>query len=164
MARIYSRTWLALFPLVYLIHLVDERCYWIGTAEFATRYLGIYFTNAAWWAVNVPSFVLLAGAAWLTARGVWPQWVAVALAVHLALHGLGRVPTSLFALRVAPGLVTGLLLCTPLAAATLWRARTALSRRELCRREIARGLLAGAASFQPFWHYALLPLLPSAPG
>jgi hypothetical protein len=156
--RAYSTAWLSLFPVVYLAHLVDERCWGIGTVDFATRYFGIHFTNAAWWAVNVPSIALLTLAAVLTARGTWPQWVAVALAMHLALHGLGRVPTSWWTHQIAPGLVTGLALCTPLAVATLWRGHAILPRRDF-----VRGVLVGASSFQPFWHVVLLPVLPSAP-
>jgi len=156
--RVYSNSWLALLPAVYLAHLVDERYFWIGTADFATQYLGTYFTNSAWWAVNIPSFLLMTVAAALIIRGTWPQWVAVALAVHLALHGLGRVPTSLWTLTIAPGLITGILLCVPFSLATLVRAR-----RVFARQQLALGLVAGIASFQPFWHFALLPALPSAP-
>jgi hypothetical protein len=156
--RVFSNAWIWLFPLVYLAHLIDERYFWIGTADFATRYLGIYFTNAAWWLINVPSLLLFTLAVILIVRGTWPQWVAIALATHLALHGLGRIPTSLWTLTIAPGLVTGLLLCTPLAAVTLWRALSVLPRRSF-----VRGVMVGAASFQPFWHFALLPVLPSAP-
>lgn len=156
--RVYSGAWLSLFPAIYLVHLVDERFFGIGTAIFSTRYFGIYFTNAAWWAVNVPSVIALSLAALLVARGSWPQWVVVALAIHLLLHGLLRVPTSLWTFTIAPGLITGLLLCTPLAAATLWRARTAFSKRDAI-----RGLFAGAASFQPLWHLVLLPVLPAPP-
>ena len=156
--RVYSNAWLSLFPVVYLAHLADERWFWIGTADFSTRYFGIYFTNSAWWAINVPSMIVLALATALLARGSWPQWVAIALAIHLALHGLLRVPTSLWTLAIAPGLITGFLLCIPLSAATLWRARRAFSRREA-----VNGLIAGVASFQPLWHFALLPLLPRGP-
>ncbi len=156
--RVYSSAFLALFPAVYLAHLIDERCFWIGTADFATRYLGMPFTDAVWWAVNVPSLILLSLVSFLVARGSWPQWLVVALAIHLLLHGLGRVPTSLWTGTIAPGLITGLVLCTPLAVATLWRARSALSRRD-----IVRGLGVGVLSFQPFWHFALLPVLPSGP-
>lgn len=156
--RIYSKAWLWLFPVVYLVHLIDERYFWIGTADFATQYLGIYFTNRAWWWVNVPSAALMMLTALLVARGSWPQWVAIALAIHLALHGLGRVPTSLWTIEIAPGLVSGLLLCTPLAAATLWRAHG-----RFARSDVIRGIGAGLASFQPFWHFALLPILPTGP-
>ena len=156
----YSPAWVYAHAMVYLIHLADERYWGIGTAEFATHYLGIYFTNPAWWMVNVPSLVLFALATVLLARGWWPQWVVLALSVHLALHGLGRIPTSLWTGEVAPGVVTGVLLCTPLAAATWWRGLTAFDRRDQL-----RSALVGIASFQPLWHFALLPFpfLPTGP-
>ena len=53
--RYFRPGWVWLFPTAYLIHLLDERFYWIGTARFATEYLGIYFTDAAWLWVNLLS-------------------------------------------------------------------------------------------------------------
>ena len=139
----FPASWLWLFPAVYLVHLADERFYWIGTADFATRYLGMYFTNGAWLLVNAPSFVALLLATWLVARGTWPAWVVVALATHLALHTLGRVPGAIWFGVMAPGLLSGLLACLPLAAFALARAFQRLSRREL-----RNGVLVGIASFQ----------------
>jgi hypothetical protein len=151
--------WLWLFPPVYFIHLLDERYFGIGTADFAAQQFDIYFTNTAWWWVNVPSMLLLTLATALLVRGTWPAWVAIALAVHLSYHGLGRVPTSLWTSSIAPGLLSGLLLCTPLALATAVWARGRFSRPQ-----VLRGLVAGHASFQPLWHLLLLPILPEAPG
>lgn len=154
-----SGAWLWLFPAVYLVHLVDERFYWIGTAEFATYYLGIYFTNTAWWAVNVPSLALFVGATRLVARARWPEWVVISLAIHLGIHGLSRIPTSLWTATIAPGLLSGLLLCVPLSAAALARARGSFSRAAWM-----KGLVVGLVSFQPWWHFAVLPILPEGPG
>jgi hypothetical protein len=156
--RIFSPEWIWLFPPVYLVHLLDERLFGIGTAEFATRYLGMHFTDFAWLLVNVPSFLLVTLTAWLVARRSWPQWLAVTLATHLALHALGRVPTSIWFSTIAPGLLSGLLLCLPLAVATwIW------AERGLSRTQLLRGLLLGLASFQPLWHFLLLPVLPAPP-
>lgn len=148
----------ALYPLVYLVHLIDERYYGIGTAEFSTRHFGIYFTNEAWWAVNVPSLIAVTAAAILVFRRVWPQWVAVSLATHLVLHGIMRVPTSIWTLTIAPGLISGLMLCVPLSLFTLRWGWAALQPPEF-----RKGILVGIASFQPLWHFLLLPLLPNAP-
>jgi hypothetical protein len=152
------RSGAALYPIGYLVHLIDERYYSIGTAEFSSRYFGIYFTNQAWWAVNVPSLIVLAATATLIARQVWPQWLAVALATHTLLHGLMRVPTSAWTLTIAPGLITGLALCLPLSLLTLrwgWSVLPPL--------QFRNGILLGIASFQPLWHFLLLPFLPNAP-
>ncbi len=147
-----------LYPGVYLVHLIDERYYGIGTADFATQYFGIYFTNEAWWAVNVPSLMMLTATATLVARQVWPRWLAVALATHLALHGLMRVPTSAWTLTIAPGLISGLLLCLPLSVITLLWGWSALPRTQF-----RNGILVGIASFQHLWHFLLLPVLPGGP-
>ena len=157
-SRSIPEAWVWLFPPVYAIHLIDERLYGLGTADFATQYMGIWFTNEAWVWVNVPSMILMTVAAALVARRRWPEWVAVALATHFALHGLGRLTTSLWFWIIQPGLLSGLLLCVPLAGAVFLRARHTLSWPE-----IRSGLLFGVASFQPLWHFALLPFLPPPP-
>ena len=147
-----------LYPGVYLIHLIDERYYGIGTADFSTQNFGVLFTNQAWWAVNVPSLIILTVTAALVARRVWPRWLAVALATHLAFHGLMRVPLSAWTLTIAPGLISGLLLCVPLSVFTLVWGWSALPRSQF-----RNGILTGIASVQPLWHFLLLPVLPGAP-
>jgi hypothetical protein len=102
--------------------------------------------------------VALALVAGLVARGRWPEWVAVALAAHVALHGFGRLPPSIWFGSPSPGLVTGLVLCLPLALYAFARAA-----RTLPRAELRKGLLVGVASFQPLWHFILLPVLPGPP-
>lgn len=159
-SKLFPDAWIWAYPAVYAVHLLDERLWGIGTAEFATRHLGIYLTNEAWWLVNVPSTLAMLGVAALVAVGRWPQWVAVALATHLALHSLGRVPATLWLGMWSPGLASGLLLCVPLAWLTF-----SVGNRGLSRGQLRAGLVTGIASFQPFWHLLLLPLgvLPEAP-
>ena len=103
----FSRRWLWLFPPAYLAHLIDERFWGPGTANWAYANTGIYFTNAGWLAVNVPSMVLLTVAAALSAARIWPQWVGVALAVHFVLHALVRIIGTPATGQIAPGVVTG---------------------------------------------------------
>ncbi len=113
--RCFPIGWVWLFPIAYAIHLVDERFYWIGTARFATEYLGINFTDTAWFFVNLPSLLLMALVSWLIVRAKCPEWMLVALAVHFLAHSLGRVPTSIWHGTIQPGLASGLLLCAPSA-------------------------------------------------
>lgn len=117
--------------------------------------MGMYFTNDVWLWVNAPSFGLMAFAAWQVARGRWPTWVVVSLATHLALHSLGRIPTSLWFWKMQAGLLSGLAIGLPLALPTLVRGW-----RELPRAAFRRGVVVGIVSFQPLWHFALLPVLP----
>jgi hypothetical protein len=69
-----------------------------------------------------------------------------------------RVPTSLWALTIAPGLISGLVLCVPLSLFTFLWGWSALPNRRF-----RDGILLGIASFQPLWHFMLLPFLPDAP-
>ncbi len=154
----FSSRWLWLFPPAYLAHLIDERFWGAGTANWAYTNTGIYFTNAGWLAVNVPSMLLLTIAAALSAARIWPQWVGVALAVHFVLHALVRIIGTAATGQVSPGVVTGVLICLPLAIPTLVRGYQSLSTPSY-----RRGLLAGVLSFQPLWHTVLLPVLPQGP-
>ena len=154
----FSSRWLWLFPPAYLAHLIDERFWGAGTANWAYASTGIYFTNAGWLAVNVPSMVLVTVAAALAAARVWPQWVGVALGIHFALHALVRIVGTPATGQLAPGVVTGVLVCLPLAVPSLlWGYRS------LSTASYRRGLLAGTLSFQPLWHAVLLPVLPQGP-
>ena len=128
----------------------------MGTAQWASHHTGIYFTNTAWLAVNVPSFLLLTLATWLVARRSWPMWVAVALATHLGLHAVSRVVGSFAFESVSPGVLTGVIACLPLGVLTYVRTARFLSRGQLI-----AGLLVGIATLQPLWHALLLLVLPS---
>ena len=149
--------WLWLYAPIYAIHLFDERFYGEGTARWATRHVAIYssevhFTNSAWLAVNVPSFLLLTAAAVLVARERWPAWVAVSLASHFFLHGFVRLLGTIWFVSLSPGVFTGMLLCVPLAVGTWTTMRKIIPRGEL-----GKGVLIGVLSFQPVWHGLLLP-------
>ena len=140
--------------MVYLAHLLDERFFGEGTAAWATEHTHLYFTNTAWFWVNLPSFVLFSWTAALAASGRLPVWCQVGLCTHLLLHALARVVGSLGTATLAPGVITGVALCTPAAFAVLARARPSLSQRGL-----AVGSAVGLASFQPLWHFLLHPFL-----
>ena len=149
---------LGAFPPVYLLHLLDERFWGVGTANWATAHSYLYFTNYAWLWVNVPSMLALTLVVLLVARGRAPDWWVVALSVHLLLHGTMRVGGSFFYSSVSPGILTGVVLCVPLACRGL-----ILAKRTLPKRALRLGVVAGLISFQPFWHVLLHPLLPGAP-
>ncbi len=67
------------------------------------------------------------------------------------------VGTLVFA-SVSPGVISGVLLCLPLA---LWS--LARGYRQLSKSALRKGLIAGVLSFQPLWHAILYPFLPTAP-
>ncbi len=154
----FAARWLWLFPPVYFLHLLDERFWGPGTANWATANTGVYFTNSAWLAVNIPSFILLTLATALTASRRWPDWVAIALATHLTLHALVRIIGTTVTGTVSPGVVTGVAVCLPLALPVLVRGVRLLSQAQF-----RKGLIVGVLSFQPLWHFMLLPFLPDGP-
>ena len=157
--RVFSQNWLWAFPPVYLIHLVDERFWPPGTANWATANSFLYFTNEAWLWVNVPSMlVVLLATALISARRL-PEWVTVAMGLNVALHAFMRIGGTLFFGSVSPGLATGVILCLPLALPVLVRGM-----RLLPRADFIRGLAWGVASFQPVWHLLVYPFLPLKPG
>ncbi len=156
--RLFPEVLFWAYPIVYFVHLLDQWFWGPGAAQWATAHGTLYFTNYAWLWVNVPSMFILTLAALLTARQQLPAWVAVALGVHLALHALMRIAATAVFSSVPPGLVTGVLMCLPLAIPTLLRGYQGLPAREF-----RLGVLAGLLSFQPLWHLVLYPVLPHGP-
>ncbi len=157
-AFVFSERWLWTFPLVYLVHLVDERLWPPGTANWATANSSFYFTNEAWFWVNAPSMMIMLSAAVLVRRRKIPEWVVIAMALHLALHGAMRVGGTLVYGSISPGLLTGVALCLPLSIPVLVRGWLGFPGRTFI-----LGLLVGILSFQPLWHLILHPVLPEKP-
>ena len=156
--RVFPAAAVWAFIPVYLIHLLDERFWGVGTANWAAAHIPVYFTNYAWLWVNIPSAAVLSIVVVMVARGVLPEWAVVALSIHLLLHTLMRVIGTLAFTSLSPGLVSGVLLCLPLALWCLTRARRCMPNQAL-----RWGAIAGVASFQPLWHGVLYPFLPGAP-
>jgi hypothetical protein len=152
------RAFLWIFPPVYFLHLLDERFFGIGTAAWATRHMGIYLTNDAWLIINVVWFALLSVITWLVARGTLPNWVVVVLATHIAIHSLTRIWGSIVFPGWSPGVLTGVVVGLPWAAAMFYWARRTCSRRQL-----ALGVIGGVLSLQPLWDFLMLPVLSPRP-
>ena len=146
------------FAPVYFVHLLDERFWGIGTANWATTHTPFYFTNYAWLWVNVPSMLLLALVVVLIARRRVPEWAVVALSVHLVLHSVTRIFGTLIFASVSPGVISGVVICLPLAFWCLARGY-----RQLPKPDLRMGMIAGVLSFQPMWHSIIFPFLPAAP-
>ena len=139
------RPWPWLFAVVYGLHLLDEGIMGGGLPQWSTA-RGFYFTAQHWLSVSIISFCLFSATVWLVARGTWPPWVLVALAVHITLHALAHIGATVWWRSISPGALSGLILCLPLAAWTFRWARHALSRRVLI-----RSAILGAATFQAPW-------------
>jgi len=153
-ATMFSERWLWLFPPIYLVHLLDERFFGAGTAAWATEHMGVNLTNEAWLVINVVWFCGLSLATWLVSHGRLPEWVVVSLATHLVVHSLTRVWGSAVFAGWSPGVLSGVIVCLPWAAATLVRAYGLLSTRQLI-----TGVVCGILSLQPLWDFVMLPIL-----
>ena len=84
-----------LFVPVYGLHLLDEGLVAGGLPHWATEH-GFHFTPGNWLPVSAVSFVLFSAASALVARGTWPSWLLVSLAVHLLLHALIHLGASVW--------------------------------------------------------------------
>ncbi len=156
--RVFPTAVLWTFVPVYFVHLLDERFWGVGTANWATAHTPFYFTNYVWLWVNIPSMLVLGLVVVFVTRGVIPEWAVVALGIHLLLHSVTRLFGTLIFVSVSPGVISGVLLCLPLA---LWS--LARGYRQLSKSALRPGIIAGVLSFQPLWHAVLYPFLPTAP-
>lgn len=156
--RVFSAGWIWLFLPVYLLHLLDERFFAMGTAEWATLHMGVYLTNEAWLVINVAWLAGLTLVVTLMARGAWPDWVAIVLATHLAIHSLTRVVGSIVFPGWCPGVVSGVGVGLPWATVTFVRGLRALPPRQLI-----SGVVLGVLSLQPVWDFLMLPVLSPRP-
>lgn len=124
-----TQAWPTVFPTVYLAHLLDERLWPPGTANWVTANTSLHFTNSAWLWVNLVSLAAMIVVSVLLARGVLPRSSEVAISTHIGLHGATRVLGTIFSLSIAPGVVTGVLLCLPLSVPLLLHGWKSLPRR-----------------------------------
>jgi len=156
--QVFPRPWLWLFPPGYLVHLIDERFFGIGTAAWATAHMDVYLTNDAWLIINIVWFLGLSALTWLIARGSLPDWAALVLATHFAIHSLTRVWGSAAFPGWSPGVVSGVLIGLPWSVAMFYRGT-----RELEPRRIALAVALGVLSLQPVWDFFMLPILSPRP-
>ena len=156
--RVFSKRLLGAFPPTYLVHLIDERFWGPGTANWATANSFLYFTNEAWLWVNAPSMLAVLAVTILVSQRRIPEWAGLALGVHVGLHGVMRIGGTLAYGTVSPGAATGVALCLPLALLVVFRGWHGLPRTE-----VLRGLICGVLSFQPLGHLVAPPFLPPKP-
>ena len=156
--EVFPRSWLYLFPPVYFAHLIDERFFGMGIAAWATTHMGVYLTNHAWLIINIVWFLMLSVVAWLVSRGTWPEWVALALATHLAVHSLTRIWGTVVFPGWSPGVVTGVTLGMPWALLIFARGLRCIKPSR-----VALGVACGVLSLQPLWDFLMLPVLSPRP-
>lgn len=132
--------WPLLFPLAYLLHIVEEVLGGVGFVQWTSYHLGGRLT--------VPLFALINGIAWpavlvaaiVGSRVANVRWVLVAVASILFVNGFLHVGSSIVTSSYSPGTLTGVLLYLPL---TIWALRRLV--REVPRNGIWIGVLTGLA-------------------
>ena len=136
-----SATWGWLFPLTYLLHLAEEWWGGEGFPAWINRIAGVPMGEIQFLVWNGLALFCLTVGVFLALRTKSLRWLPLAFGVAYLLNALSHLAASLLTVSYSPGLVSGLLLWTPLGTATLLRARKSLSRRAF-----RAGLIVGGAA------------------
>jgi hypothetical protein len=147
-----------LIALFYGFHLLEEYAVPPGLWLWVETRFQIPISHFHWLVVNFAFFALFLAAVHLLAKGVGPQWLPVAISVHLALHAAMHLTHSLVTWQYSPGLVTSLVFCLPTAFALMF-----LSPHSASLRSIVLGAVAGVATFPPLIHATVLLVHTAAP-
>lgn len=115
-----------LFPLTYLIHAAEELRG--GFPAWVSRIAGISVTPELFLRFNAMFFVGMVAAVLLARYVPGAGWIAVTLAVSIAVNGLFHLAGTIVTRSYSPGVVTGVLLWVPFGVFALSRMRARLSR------------------------------------
>jgi hypothetical protein len=121
--RLLSNTsttlWSWLFPITYLLHIVEE--YWGGEgySAYLLRLRGVQLSPTRFLLVQVIGLVLMIMGIILARRLQFPNLLSVILGSVVLVNGLTHTVLSLTYTEYVPGLVTSILLWIPLGIATL---------------------------------------------
>jgi len=125
--RTLPRAWPLLFPLTYLLHVLEE--YYCGERFFywATRLSGIQLTAKTFLQINKFGLIVVFLLALLVVMIPALRWLMIPLATVVLINGSAHTLGSILSFSYSPGLVTGLLLWVPLGLVTLRRTRPTVS-------------------------------------
>jgi Protein of unknown function with HXXEE motif len=118
-----------LFPPTYALHLIEEYLVAGGWPLWAESTLGVHFNNSEFIAWNVFALGLMCVGVWLVSRNAKFRFIEIALAVAVLGNGLAHVLVSLVTGTYSPGLVTGVVVWTPLSVVCLRDANEAVTRK-----------------------------------
>src|SRR5882672_10599388 len=111
--------WLALFPISYLIHFVEE--FWGGEGYHAYlfRLRGVHLSPTRFVAFQAMGFVLFVAAGVISRQLKFPEFMIVVLGGLVLCNGITHTITALWAGGYGPGLLSSVLLWIPLGALTM---------------------------------------------
>jgi hypothetical protein len=110
------------FPATYLLHLAEEYFVAGGFPRWAERTLAVRFSEAEFVAWNAFALALMCVAAWLVSRDSKFRFIEIALGIAVLGNVVAHVLASLVTWTYSPGLITGILVWTPLGIARVRRA------------------------------------------
>jgi len=126
-AIVFPRYWPLLFPLTYLVHIVEE--YFGGFPNWSTHYLGFHLTPGGFLQLNVVAWIIMFCASVLATRFASLSWLVLPFAGATFINGCAHVVASVITISYSPGLISGLTLWLPLGAITLRRFYRDVSRK-----------------------------------
>lgn len=147
----------AVVSSLYLFHLFEEYFGPPGLWRWVESNLAVSFSHFHWLAVNIPFFGAVVVALVLAERDPTSSWLRFAVATHLALHATMHALHSGAMQEYSPGVVSGIVLCAPVAGALV---REEL--RHLDRRPLLLGVVCGVGTFPPLIHAVVVALGPSS--
>ena len=111
--------WLALFPLTYVIHFVEE--YWGGEGypAYLLRLRGVYLSPVRFVTFQMLGFVLFVAAGVIARQLKFPQFMILILAGLVLCNGITHTITALWAGGYGPGLISSIVLWIPLGAVSI---------------------------------------------
>jgi len=108
-----------LFPLTYLIHVVEE--YWAGIvlAASPSKIRGANLTPTQFLILNGVAFLLMVAGMFISQRLNFRPWLMVCLGMVVLVNGLFHVAAGLSVAEYNPGFISGLFIWIPLGISTL---------------------------------------------
>jgi hypothetical protein len=122
--------WAGLFPVTYLLHLLEEYEGGEGFPRWISRVASANFTEQDFLTLNAFGLGLMTVGALLIVRNAW-YWLWLTLGGVVLLNGALHVVFSLWTWSYSPGLFSGLLLWLPLGALTWYVGWQQATRRSL---------------------------------
>lgn len=115
--------WSWLFPITYLVHIVEE--YWGGEgySNYLLRVRGVQLSPTRFLLVQSIGLALMMVGIILARRLHFPNLLSVILGSVVLINGLTHTLLSIAYTEYVPGLITSILLWIPLGIATLLRFR-----------------------------------------
>ena len=113
--------WIWLFPITYLIHMIEEYYGGEGFYQWISRLTGAHFTSHDFVVLNAIAWFVMVGVMALAAAFPSCRFLLVAFGGVVLLNALLHMSLSVWTRSYSPGAISGLLCWMPLGIYTLRR-------------------------------------------